>query len=100
MAAIMPIASMIAIYFLFFFLCLFVVLPFGVRTADELGVEKIPGQADSAPANFDMARTALRTGLIAIIPTALFVLNHHYGWLSRDLFDGLLGWLGAPVNQD
>ncbi|MCE7796949.1 DUF1467 family protein [Sphingobium sufflavum] len=92
----MPIASMFAIYFLFFFLCLFVVLPFGVRTADEAGVEKIKGQADSAPAHFSVGRTALKTGLIAAIPTGLFLLNYYQGWITRDLFDGVMVWLGAP----
>lgn len=92
----MPIASMFAIYFLFFFLCLFVVLPFGVRTADEAGVAKIPGQAESAPAHFSVGRTALRTGLIAIVPTGLFLLNYYQGWVTRDLFDGVMVWLGAP----
>jgi len=92
----MPIASMFAIYFLFFFLCLFTVLPFGVRTADEAGTQKVPGQADSAPAQFHMGRTALKTGIIAVIPTGLFILNFYHGWLTRDMFDGVIHWLGAP----
>lgn len=92
----MPIASMFAIYFLFFFLCLFLVLPFGVRTADEAGVAKVKGQADSAPAHFHVGRTALKTGLLALVPTTLFVLNYYQGWITRDAFDGVLQWLGAP----
>ncbi|CAN5137552.1 hypothetical protein BH10PSE13_BH10PSE13_09570 [soil metagenome] len=92
----MPIASMFAIYFLFFFLCLFTVLPFGVRTADEAGMENVPGQADSAPAQFNMGRTALKTGILAVIPTALFILNYYQGWVTRDMFDGVVHWLGAP----
>jgi predicted secreted protein len=92
----MPIASMIAIYFLFFFLCLFLVLPFGVRTADEAGVAKIPGQADSAPAHFSVWRTAFKTGVLALVPTVLFVLNYYHGWVTRETFDGLTAFLGAP----
>ena len=92
----MPIASMFAIYFLFFFLCLFLVLPFGVRTADEAGVAKVKGQADSAPAYFSVWRTALKTGLIALVPTTLFVLNYYHGWITRDSFNGVMHWLGAP----
>ena len=47
--------SILAIYFLFFVFSAFVLLPFGVRTHDEAGIEKIPGQAiarrwNSAPA--------------------------------------------------
>lgn len=96
----MPIPSMIAIYFLFFFLCLFLVLPFGVRTADEAGIEKVKGQADSAPAHFSLPRTAFKTGLLALIPTTLFVLNYHQGWVTRESFDGVLQWLGAPPLPD
>ncbi len=94
----MPIASMFAIYFLFFFLCLFLVLPFGVRTADEAGIEKIRGQADSAPAHFSVWRTALKTGLIALLPTALFLGNYYQGWVTRQSFDGVMEMLGAPKN--
>ncbi|HEX7872145.1 MAG TPA: DUF1467 family protein [Sphingobium sp.] len=96
----MPIPSMIAIYFLFFFLCLFLVLPFGVRTADEAGVPKVRGQADSAPAHFSLWRTALKTGVLALVPTALFVMNYHYGWVTRNAFDGVLHWMGAPDMPD
>lgn len=92
----MPIPSILAIYFLFFFLCLFLVLPFGVRTADEAGIAKIKGQADSAPAHFNFWRAARTTGLIALVPTTLFVLNYHHGWITRDSFQIVLVWLGAP----
>ncbi|HNW19522.1 MAG TPA: DUF1467 family protein, partial [Sphingorhabdus lacus] len=43
--------SIVAIYVLFWVLSAFVILPIGVRTHDELGLEKTPGQADSAPGN-------------------------------------------------
>ena len=46
----MQIGSIIAIYFLFFSASAFVLLPFGVKTDEEVGAEKVPGQADSAPA--------------------------------------------------
>lgn len=78
-----------AIYFLFWFLSLFFVLPFGVKTADELGVAKVPGQADSAPANFNVWRTIRRTSLLAAAFFALFYLNYHYGWLTIRSFDGI-----------
>lgn len=44
--------SIVAIYALFWVVSAFVLLPFGVRTHDEMGIEKTPGQADSAPGNF------------------------------------------------
>ena len=48
--------SIAAIYLLFWVITAFVVMPFGVRTSDELGIEKVRGQADSAPANFKPLR--------------------------------------------
>ena len=52
--------SIIAIFFLFWVLSAFLVLPFGVRTHDEAGVERVPGQADSAPVHFRPRRVAAR----------------------------------------
>ena len=76
--------SILAIYALFWVMTAFVMLPFGVKTHDEMGVEKVPGQADSAPANFRPGRIALRaTGLAAVL-TALYVLNYVNGWIGVD----------------
>jgi predicted secreted protein len=60
----------------------FVMLPFGVKTADEAGVEKVAGQADSAPVNFRPGRLALRATIAATLCTALFVANYEYGWIT------------------
>lgn len=78
----MQITSIAAIYFLFWVMSAFVMLPFGVRTADEAGVEKVPGQAESAPVNFRPARIALRATVIATLLTALFVANYLNGWIT------------------
>jgi predicted secreted protein len=92
----MAFTSLLALYFIFFFLCLFLVLPFGVRTADEAGIEKVPGQAESAPAHFNVWKTALRTGVLALLVTGLFHQNYVHGWITRDSFDGIVRALGAP----
>lgn len=76
--------SVIAIYALFWVMSAFVLLPFGVRTHDEMGIEKIPGQADSAPVNFRPRLLALRASILAAIGTALYVLNYIYGWIGID----------------
>ena len=78
----MQITSIAAIYFLFWVMSAFIMLPFGVRTAEEAGVEKVPGQADSAPVNFRPGKLALRATIIATLCTALFVANYRYGWLT------------------
>ena len=78
----MAITSILAIYFLFFVMSGFLMLPFGVKTADEAGVEKVPGQADSAPVNFRPGRVAARAAVIAAVLTALFVANYTNGWIT------------------
>ncbi len=78
----MQITSIAAIYFLFWVMSAFVMLPFGVRTADEAGQAKVPGQADSAPVNFRPGRLALRATVIAAVLTALFLANYEYGWIT------------------
>jgi predicted secreted protein len=78
----MAITSIAAIYFLFWVMSAFVMLPFGVRTADEAGVPKVPGQADSAPVNFRPGKLMLRATIIAAACTALFVANYTQGWIT------------------
>ncbi len=74
--------SMIAIYLLFWVMSAFFVLPFGVRTHDEAGLEKIPGQADSAPANFQPKRIALRATILSAILFGLYYANYVEGWIT------------------
>jgi predicted secreted protein len=76
--------SILAIYLLFWVMCAFLLLPFGVRTHEEAGVAKTPGQADSAPANFRPGRLALRATVFAAVVTALYVANYVYGWITPD----------------
>ncbi|MGX7952613.1 DUF1467 family protein [Tsuneonella sp. HG249] len=74
--------SILAIYVLFWAMSAFVLLPFGVKTHEELGVERVPGQADSAPANFRPGRVALRATILATALTALYVANYVNGWVT------------------
>ena len=76
--------SMLAIYALFWVVSAFVLLPFGVRTHEEAGIEKVPGQADSAPVNFRPGLIAKRASLLAFVLTALYVLNYAYGWIGAE----------------
>ncbi|MEO0418125.1 MAG: DUF1467 family protein [Pseudomonadota bacterium] len=81
--------SILAVYFLIWVMSAFVLLPFGVRTAEEAGVAKVPGQADSAPANFRPGRLVIRATIIATVLTTLFVLNYTYGWVTAADLDVL-----------
>lgn len=83
--------SILAIYILFWTLSAFLVLPFGVKTHDELGLEKVPGQADSAPGNFRPMTVLLRTTILSALLFGLYYANYSYGWIDRHSFDFLLG---------
>ena len=76
--------SGMAIFALFWVLSAFFVMPFGVKTADEAGMERVPGQAESAPANFNPKRILVRTTVVAGILFGLFMLNMRMGWITMD----------------
>jgi predicted secreted protein len=83
----MKIGSILAIYFLFFAASAFFLLPFGVRTTDEVGDKRVPGQADSAPHRFDLQRHLLKAALLAGILFALYYANWTYGWVTPEDLD-------------
>jgi predicted secreted protein len=85
----MKVTSIIAIYALIWVISAFVLLPFGVQTHDEAGIAKVPGQADSAPANFRPGRLAIRATVIAAVLTGLYVANYAQGWVTVDDIDVL-----------
>ncbi len=91
----MKLTSIIAIYFLFFALSAFILLPFGVKTSDEVGGEKIAGQADSAPHRFDVKRHFLRAAAVGAILFGIYYANWTYGWITPDDLD----FYNPPANQ-
>lgn len=93
----MKITSIIAIYFLFWVISAFVLLPFGVKTHDEMGIDKVEGQADSAPGNFRPLRIAARATILAAVFSTAFVLNYINGWIS---FQDLNIFSGAPELEE
>jgi len=79
--------SALAIYFLFWAMSVFFVLPFGVRTSAEAGVPLVPGQAESAPAEFNIKRLMIRVTVVATVLWGLFLLNYIYGWVTPAMLD-------------
>jgi predicted secreted protein len=79
--------SILAIYGLVWVLSAFIMLPLGIQTHEELGEDKVEGQADSAPANFRPGRVAVRASILSAILTALFVANYAYGWIEAKDID-------------
>ena len=88
----MKLGSILAIYTLFWTLSLFLVLPFGVRTHEEAGAEKLPGQADSAPHGFSLGKVALRATILSAILFGLYYFNYIYGWIGVEALD----WAAPP----
>jgi predicted secreted protein len=87
--------SIIAIYALFWVLSAFLVMPFGMRTAEEEGVDLVPGQAESAPAVFRPWRIIKRTTVLAAALFGLYYLNYVYGWVGAET----LNLFGRPPDQ-
>jgi predicted secreted protein len=82
--------SAVAIYFLFWSLSVFLVLPFGVRTSDEAGGERVRGQAESAPHEFRPGRIAMRVTVVATVLFLMFQLNYVYGWITPQVIDQVM----------
>ena len=83
----MKLGSILAIYFLFWVASAFLLLPFGVKTDEEVGAEKIAGQADSAPHRFDVANHVLRATAVATVLFLIYYANWYFGWISADDLD-------------
>ena len=83
----MAFTSIIAIYFLFFAFSAFVLLPFGVRTDEELGNVRVPGQAESAPHRFDLKRHLLKAAVLGAVLFAIYYANWTYDWVTPDDLD-------------
>jgi predicted secreted protein len=83
----MAFTSIVAIYFLVFAFSAFILLPFGVRTDEEAGTPKVPGQADSAPHRFDIKRHLLKAAILAAVLFAIYYANWTYGWITPDDLD-------------
>jgi predicted secreted protein len=69
----MQIGSMVAIYFVVWWLCFILVLPIGARSQVETGADIVPGSDPGAPAIFRMWPRLLATSLLAVVMTALLL---------------------------
>ncbi len=79
---------LIAVYFVLWWITLFAVLPFSMRTQDESGEGVTLGTTDSAPESGarHILRAFLRTTLVSAALLALYIaLSWAFGWSMDDL---------------
>ena len=83
----MSIVSIIAIYFVVWWIVLFAVLPFGVRTQDEEG-DIVLGSSHSAPTRPLLVKKAIATSIVsAIIVFGFWLAVDRYGFDLEMLAD-------------
>lgn len=82
--------SALAIYVLFWFLSLFIVLPFYGRRTDEDGAaDAVMGADRGAPASVPAARIVLRVTLLSGVLFALYYWGYTSGNFTRDMLNVL-----------
>jgi predicted secreted protein len=80
----MSLVSIIAIYFVLWWIVLFAVLPFGVRNAAESGVEVLEGHDAGAPVAPLLKKKVIATTLISALIFAVFYMLITSGTLNLD----------------
>lgn len=80
----MSLTFAIAIYFIIWWVTLFAVLPFNVRTQGEAG-EIVPGTPESAPAKYQLLKVVAINTVVATIVFALVWSIIIYRWIDLDL---------------
>jgi len=77
----MSLSLSISLYLMIWWMTLFAVLPFGVRTQGEAG-EVVPGTPASAPVAPRMLKTFLINTVVATLVFALVWATLNYDWLG------------------
>ena len=89
----MSVTTAVAIYFIIWWVVLFAVLPFGVRSQHESGAVA-PGTDPGAPAVPQLLRKLVWTTIVASIVFAICFLIYKYRLIS---LDDLAAWIGVPL---
>ncbi len=79
----MPIVTAVAIYFVLWWVCLFLVLPWGVRGQHE-GGGVVRGSEPGAPAKSRMKRKVIQTSILAAIVWLVVVVVVKFQLLTLD----------------
>ncbi|MBR1220019.1 DUF1467 family protein [Bradyrhizobium sp. U87765 SZCCT0131] len=87
----MSISSSIAIYFVLWWVVLFAVLPFGVRSQVEEGTSSAPGSDPGAPVMPLMARKLLWTTVISLVLFSAGLWAYREGYLNVERLTKMMG---------
>jgi predicted secreted protein len=80
----MSLALGFALYFMIWWLVLFAVLPFGVKTQEE-AKDVVPGTPESAPSRFPMRKIFLANTVLATMVFGVVWLALDRNWLGTQL---------------
>jgi predicted secreted protein len=80
----MSIGTALAIYFIVWWIVLFAVLPWGVRSQAEMG-DVVPGSDPGAPAIPRLWAKLLWTTVVSAVAFGVGVLVFSRGWLTLDM---------------
>jgi len=58
-----------------------------VKTTEEVGGERVPGQADSAPHRFDLKRHLIKAAIVGAVLFAIYYANWTFGWIKPEDLD-------------
>jgi predicted secreted protein len=79
-----------AIYFIIWWVVLFAVLPWGVRSQEESG-EVVPGSDPGAPNLPKLLQKLIWTTIVSLVVFAVFAVIYRYRLIS---LDALVPWIG------
>ena len=88
----MAISTSVAIYFIIWWMVLFAVLPWGIRSQVESG-EVVPGSDPGAPALPQLLSKAIWTTIVSAVIFAVFQVIYRYHLVSLDDLATLWGLL-------
>ncbi len=85
--------SALAIYLLFWFLCLFLVLPFHGRRdqGNEAEPPMVLGQDIGAPPDFPVLRAVIQVTIVSAIAFAIYYAAYVSGYFTRETLNFLPG---------
>jgi predicted secreted protein len=86
----MAVTTIIAIYFIIWWVVLFMVLPWGVRSQDESG-EVAPGTDPGAPAVHTVWKKLMWTTIIASVVFAILAAVYQLGLIPYDFLAVIFG---------